>query len=110
LLKRDKIKVGTLPEGEVTIAYEMRTPPGRGVPAALKFWINGKEAATGTVRSTVPAGFTVTETFDVGMDLNSPVADDYYDKAPFKFEGSLNKLHFRNLQAERTVLPGVPDD
>jgi arylsulfatase len=98
LLKRDKIKVGALPEGEVTIAYEMHTPPGRGVPAELKFWINGKEAATGTVRSTVPAGFTVTETFDVGMDLNSPVANDYYDKVPFKFEGKLKKLHFANLK------------
>jgi arylsulfatase len=68
------------------------------VPAELKFWINGKEAATGKVRSTVPAGFTVTETFDVGMDLNSPVANDYYDKAPFRFEGKLKKLYFTNLK------------
>jgi arylsulfatase len=94
LLGRDKIDVGTLPAGEVTIAYEMRTPPGRGVPAELTFWINGEEAATGTVRSTVPAGFTVTETFDVGIDLNSPVADAYYDRAPFAFEGTLKRLHF----------------
>jgi arylsulfatase len=98
LLKRDKIRVGRLPAGDVTIAFEMRTPPGRGVPAELTFWINGEEAATGTVRSTVPAGFTVTETFDVGMDLNSPVADAYYDKAPFEFGGDLKRLHFENLQ------------
>jgi arylsulfatase len=98
LLKRDKIRVGRLPAGDVTIAFEMRTPPGRGVPAELTFWINGEEAATGTVRSTVPAGFTVTETFDVGMDLNSPVADAYYDKAPFEFGGDLKLLHFENLQ------------
>jgi arylsulfatase len=110
LLKRDKIKVGTLPEGKVTVAYEMRTPPGRGVPAELKFWINGKAAATGKVRSTVPAGFTVTETFDVGMDLSSPVADDYYDKAPFEFEGTLKRLHFQNLPAEKQAVPVVPDD
>jgi arylsulfatase len=97
LLKRDRIAVGTLPEGDVTMAYEMRTPPGRGVPAELRFWINGKEVATGTVRSTVPAGFTVTETFDVGMDLNSPVADAYFDRAPFAFEGQLKRLHFENL-------------
>jgi arylsulfatase len=97
LLKRDKIKVGVLPEGEVNIAYEMRTPPGRGVPAELTFWINGEEAATGTVRRTVPAGFTASETFDVGMDTSSPVANDYFDKAPFKFEGTLKRLHFENL-------------
>jgi hypothetical protein len=109
LLKRDKIEVGALPEGEVTIAYEMRTPPGRGVPAELMFWINGKEAATATVRSTVPAGFTATETFDVGMDLNSPVADAYYEQAPFEFEGRLARLHFENL-AQRAPIPIVPDD
>ena len=27
----------------------------------------------------------------------TPVADGYFDKAPFKFEGTLKKLHFKNL-------------
>ena len=94
LLKRDKIKVGFLPKGKINIAYEMRTPKGVGVPAELKFWINGKEMKTAEVQRTIPGGFTASETFDVGMDLNSPVADDYFDMAPFTFEGSLKKLHF----------------
>jgi len=98
LLKRDKIKVGELPSGEVKIAYEMHTPRGRDVPAELEFWINGEAAAEGTLRRTVPGGFTASETFDVGMDLCSPVADDYFDKAPFKFEGTLKKLHFKYLE------------
>jgi arylsulfatase len=97
LLKRDKIKVGALPTGEVKIAYEMKTPPQPAGPAELTFWINGKEAATGTVERTVPLIFTASETLDVGMDTASPVADDYYDKAPFEFEGTLKKLHFKNL-------------
>jgi len=97
LLKRDKIKVGALPAGEVSIALEMRTPPGRDVPAEVKFWINGKEAATGTIERTVPSGFTSSDGFDVGMDTLSPVADDYFDKAPFKFEGTLKRLHFSYL-------------
>ena len=83
LLKRDRIKVGALPAGDLTITLEMRTPMERAAPAKLKFWINGEEAATGTVQRTVPATFTASETFDVGMDLNSPVANDYYDKVPF---------------------------
>jgi len=98
LLKRTKIKVGKLPKGEVSIAYEMRTPMGRGVPAELIFWINGKEANSGTVERTIPAAFTASETFDVGMDLNSPVADAYFDKGSFPFEGSLKKLHFAYLK------------
>jgi arylsulfatase len=98
LLKRDKIKVGNLPAGDVTIAYEMKTPMERAAPADLKFWINDKEAATGKLQRTVPGGFTASETFDVGMDTASPVADDYFDKAPFTFEGSLKRLHFKYLE------------
>jgi arylsulfatase len=97
LLKRDTIEVGPLPVGEVSITMEMRTPMERAAPAELKFWINGEPAKGGTVRRTVPAVFTASETFDVGMDTSSPVADAYFDKAPFKFEGELKKLHFKNL-------------
>jgi arylsulfatase len=97
LLKRDKIKVGTLPAGDVTIAYEMRTPMEPAAPAELSFWINGNEAAKGTVQRTVPLIFTASETFDVGKDTASPVADAYFDQAPFAFEGTLKRLHFENL-------------
>jgi arylsulfatase len=98
LLKRDKIKVGALPAGDVTIGFEMRTPLQRAAPAEVRFWINGREAASGTVRRTVPAGFTGSETFDVGMDTSSPVANDYFERAPFEFTGRLVRLHFQNLQ------------
>ncbi|WP_439102972.1 sulfatase-like hydrolase/transferase, partial [Congregibacter sp.] len=97
LIKRDKIKVGALPAGEVSIALEMRTPPGRDVPAELKFWINGEEAATAKLQRAVPGGFTSSEGFDVGMDTLSPVADDYFDRAPFEFEGTLKQLYFKYL-------------
>lgn len=63
LLKRDKIKVGALPAGDLTIAYEMKTLMERAAPADLRFWINGKEAATGKLQRTVPGGFTASETF-----------------------------------------------
>ena len=46
---------------------------------------------------TVPPTFTASETFDVGRDTCSPVADDYFDKAPFEFEGTLKQLYFKNL-------------
>ena len=110
LLKRDKIEVGKLPAGEVQIALEMRTPLERAAPAELKFWINGKEAAKGTVQRTVPLTFTASETFDIGRDTLSPVADAYFDKAPFAFEGTLKQLHFKNLQDERPAFKRSPDD
>jgi arylsulfatase len=110
LLKRDKIEVGKLPAGEVQIALEMRTPLERAAPAELKFWINGKETAEGTLQRTVPGTFTASETFDVGMDTLSPVADAYFDKVPFTFEGTLKRLYFKNLQAERAAFKRSPDD
>ena len=110
LLKRDKIKVGALPAGDVTIAFEMRTPLQRAAAADVTFWINGKEAAQGKVQRTVPAVFTASETFDVGMDTFSPVADDYFDKAPFEFQGTLKQLHFKNLPVEQPAFVGSPDD
>jgi arylsulfatase A-like enzyme len=111
LLKRDKIEVGRLPEGDVTIALEMRTPLQRAAPAQLTFWTNGQKAATGKVERTIPMVFTASETFDVGMDLNSPVADAYYDKAPFAFEGNLKRLHFKNLPAgDPSFMPSLDDD
>ncbi len=110
LLKRDKIKVGKLPAGKVKIEFEMRTPLERAAPAEVTFWINGKKAATGTVQRTVPATFTASETFDVGADTSSPVADDYFEKAPFPFEGKLKRLYFKNLQGERPAFKRSPDD
>jgi arylsulfatase A-like enzyme len=89
LLRRDKIEVGKLPAGDISITMEMLTPLQRAAPASLTFTINGEPANGGTVRRTVPAVFTASETFDVGMDLNSPVADAYFDKGPFEFEGTL---------------------
>ena len=41
----------------------------------------------------VPVIFTAFETFDVGIDLGSPVSLDYYDRAPFKFNGKIEKIN-----------------
>lgn len=82
----------------------------RAAPAEVKFWINGEMAAEGTVQRTIPAVFTASETFDVGMDTSSPVADDYFDKAPFEFEGTLKRRHFQYLPVEHPASADRPDD
>jgi len=110
MLKRDKIRVGKLPVGNVRIEFEMRTPPERAAPAEVVFMINGSKAASATVQRTVPASFTASETFDVGMDTNSPVADDYFDKAPFQFNGTLKSLYFRNVADPQKKFVVSPDD
>jgi arylsulfatase len=110
MLKRNKIRVGKLPIGNVKIDFEMRTPLERAAPAEVSFWINDKEAASGTVERTIPATFTASETFDVGLDTCSPVADDYFEEAPFAFNGTLKRLHFKNLQEQRPAFRRSPDD
>jgi hypothetical protein len=48
-----------------------------------------KKAGEGRIEKTIPGKFGF-DAMDVGMDLSSPVSEDY--KAPFKFTGKLNKL------------------
>ena len=54
--------------------------------------VDGQEVARTTVKRTVPAAFTASETFDVGVDLGSPVSLDYFDRRPFKFDGKISKV------------------
>jgi arylsulfatase len=63
-----------------------------GAPADVVLTVDGKKVARTTVKRTVPAAFTASETFDVGADLGSPVSLDYFDRAPFKFDGKIERI------------------
>jgi arylsulfatase len=63
-----------------------------GAPANVVLKVDGREYARATVKRTVPGAFTASETFDVGIDLGSPVSLDYFDRAPFKFEGKMKTV------------------
>ena len=63
-----------------------------GAPAEVVLNVDGKEVARTTVKRTVPAAFTASETFDVGIDLGSPVSLDYFDRRPFQFDGTIEKV------------------
>ncbi len=64
-----------------------------GAPAEVVLIVDGKEVARTTVKRTVPAAFTASETFDVGTDLGSPVSLDYFDRRPFSFDGKINSVN-----------------
>jgi arylsulfatase len=58
--------------------------------------IDGKEAGRAALPYTPPLNFTASETFDVGIDLGSPVALDYHARAPFAFNGGrIHDVHVR---------------
>ena len=63
-----------------------------GAPAEVILSVDGNEVARTTVERTVPAAFTASETFDVGVDLGSPVSRDYFDRRPFRFDGKIARV------------------
>ena len=59
--------------------------------------VNGKKVASGKVPAAMSLHFTSNATFDIGTDKDSPVSLDYYDKAPFTFNGTINKTTIKYL-------------
>jgi arylsulfatase A-like enzyme len=63
---------------------------GKGGTAAL--FVDGKQVAEGKVPQTLMARFSLDETFDVGEDTGTPVVEDYREKMPYPFTGTLKKF------------------
>ena len=84
---------GKIPAGkrriEVTTTLASAQPLS---PADVVLKVDGQEVARTTVKRTVPAAFSASETFDVGVDLGSTVSLDYFDRKPFKFDGKIEKV------------------
>lgn len=80
-----------LSSGKHTIVVDTTlTKPGD--PAEVVMTIDGKEVARTTTKRTVPLAFTASETFDVGIDLGSPVSRVYHARRPFKFTGTIRHV------------------
>ena len=83
---KDKLAPG---KHKIEVATRIAKP---GAPAEVVLAVDGNEVARTTVKRTVPAAFTASETFDVGVDLGSPVALDYFDRRPFPFTGTISSV------------------
>jgi arylsulfatase len=111
-LNRYKIaSTAPLTKGPTTIEVDVKyDSPQREGPATVTFTVNGKQVGQGRIERTVPGPFTASETFDVGMDLGSPVALDYHDRAPFEFNGTINRIHIAYTGKQGEKFRGSPDD
>jgi arylsulfatase A-like enzyme len=88
-----------IPTGKVKIEVETKyDSKEREAPATLTMKVNGKQVAQGRIERSVPGSHTVSDTFDIGMDANAPVSLDYYDRAPFKFNGKIEKVYIKYLE------------
>jgi arylsulfatase len=65
---------------------------GLGKGGTTTLFVDEKQVARGQVPQTVVVRFSLDETFDVGEDSGTPVVEDYADKMPFAFTGTLKKL------------------
>ena len=99
LIERYKAQTPKLSAGKHTIEVEtiLKSPKPLS-PADVVIRVDGKEMARTTVARTVPAAFTASETFDVGMDLGSPVSLDYEKRRPFAFNGMIQEVKVKLLQ------------
>ncbi|MEJ8827431.1 arylsulfatase [Variovorax humicola] len=82
-----------LPAGRHRIEVSTRLASAAPLaPAAIVLTVDGVEVAKTAVARTVPAAFSASETFDVGIDLGSPVSLDYFDRRPFGFDGRIDSV------------------
>ncbi|MCE9530878.1 MAG: arylsulfatase [Planctomycetes bacterium] len=88
----DRIKIRSkekLPTGKVKLEVVSKLTSKVGGPMDITLKVNGKVVAEGQVPVTAATHFGTNDCLDLGSDLGSPVALDYYDKAPFKFNGTI---------------------
>ena len=57
--------------------------------------VNGEESASGTIPISAPLLFTANDCLDIGTCLGAPVSLDYYDRAPFPFNGTIDAVNVR---------------
>ena len=89
-IQRTKLKSKErLPTGKVKIEVESKLAGKIGGPMDVTLRVNGNEVAKGRVPAAMSLHFTSNATFDIGADLDSPVSLDYFDEAPFKFNGTI---------------------
>lgn len=62
-------------------------------PATVTITVDGKEVAKTRVGRTVPAAFSASESFDVGVDLGSTVSLVYDERRPFAFSGTIDTVN-----------------
>ncbi|MNV51631.1 hypothetical protein D3C71_1436870 [compost metagenome] len=87
-----------VPAGKVSIEVLTTLSSAKpGAPASLSLRLDGQEVAKGVTSFTPALTFTASETFDVAQDLGSPVTLDYFERAPFAFNGKVKDVHVTYL-------------
>jgi arylsulfatase A-like enzyme len=97
IVMRTKIRSDKkLPSGkakiQVSTEYAEARPAG---PLNITMTVNGEEFAQGNVPVSAPLAFSANDCLDIGLCLGGSVSLDYYDKAPFPFNGDIHNVNVR---------------
>ncbi len=87
-----------LPVGNVAIEIESKLVDKIGGAMDIVMRVNGQVVGQGRVPAAMSLHFTSNATFDIGIDLDSPVSLDYYDQAPFAFNGTIGATKITYLK------------
>jgi arylsulfatase len=111
IIQRTKIRAKQkLPVGKVKIEVETAyAVPRPGGPLNITMKVNGDVVATGQVPISAPLLFTANDCLDIGIALGSPVSLDYYDKMPFKFNGTIEQLRVEYVTAKKELAATAHD-
>ena len=85
-----------LPAGPATIQIETVYAEARpGGPLNVAMTVNGDSFGHAQVPISAPLLFTANDCLDIGVCLGGPVSLDYFDKAPFPFNGTISNVNVR---------------
>jgi hypothetical protein len=88
--KRYAIVSPVLPKGKVDLKFNfIKTGMLKGTG---ELYVNGKKVAETVIDQTAPSIFSLSETFDVGVDNGTPVSSNYKAKDHFRFTGQIDKV------------------
>ena len=92
-----------LAPGKHTVVFDFKYDgPGFGKGGSGMLSVDGKQVASKTIPHTIPFLMSIDETFDIGIDLRTPVDDNDY-QVPFAFNGTINKLTINLKPAPMTA-------
>jgi arylsulfatase A-like enzyme len=97
IIMRTKIRSQQrLPAGPATISISTEYAEVKpGGPLNITLSVNDDALASGTVPVSAPLLFTANDCLDIGVCYGGRVSLDYYDRAPFPFDGTIRSINVR---------------
>jgi arylsulfatase len=110
--KRFKVQSDkAIPVGDHIFSFEFKPTDkpdiakGKGVPATVTLFVDGKPVGSGDLPVTIPLSLGLSAGVCIGADAGAPVMTDY--KSPFPFTGTVKKalvdvtgVHVEDMEAK----------